>query len=84
MMSTQAEAWQIMNLGLGMTYGKSLRRASFSTELTHFADEIGDVFAKWNTDGELVHNHYYCQNFIIDLTLFAERHIFDRNWSSDQ
>lgn len=36
MMSTQAEAWQIMNLGLGMTY-----------------DEIGDVFAKWNADGEL-------------------------------
>lgn len=25
MMSTQAEAWQIMNLGLGMTYGKGLR-----------------------------------------------------------
>lgn len=36
MMSAQAEAWQIMNLGLGMTY-----------------DEIGDVFAKWNADGEL-------------------------------
>ncbi|KAL9066190.1 MAG: hypothetical protein Q9161_007716 [Pseudevernia consocians] len=36
MMSVQAEAWQIMNLGLDMTY-----------------DEIGDVFAKWNTDGEL-------------------------------
>ncbi|CAF9938728.1 hypothetical protein IMSHALPRED_001066 [Imshaugia aleurites] len=36
MMSAQAEAWQIMSLGLGMTY-----------------DEIGDVFAKWNADGEL-------------------------------
>ena len=56
MMSVQAEAWQIMNLGLDMTYGKGLRPASFFTELTNFIDEIGDVFAKWNTDGELVHN----------------------------
>lgn len=40
MMSAQSEAWQIMNLCLGMTY-----------------DEIGDEFAKWNADGELVRNH---------------------------
>lgn len=38
MMSAIAEAWQIMNHGLGISY-----------------DEIGDVFAKWNSDGELVH-----------------------------
>lgn len=56
MMSAQAEAWQIMNLGLGMTYGKGLRPGQFFTELTFAIDEIGDVFAKWNTDGELVHN----------------------------
>ncbi len=37
MMSAIAEAWQIMNLCLGMTY-----------------DEIGDVLAKWNSEGELV------------------------------
>ena len=40
MMSAQSEAWQIMNLCLGMTY-----------------DEIGDEFARWNADGELVRNH---------------------------
>ena len=57
MMSAQAEAWQIMNLGLGMTYGEDLRpaRSLISlVELTFSTDEIGDVFAKWNTDGELV------------------------------
>ena len=27
MMTAQAEAWQIMNLGLGMTYGMGLRPA---------------------------------------------------------
>ena len=37
MMSAQAEAWQIMSLGLGMTY-----------------DEIGDEFARWTSEGELV------------------------------
>lgn len=37
MMSAIAEAWQIMNHGLDMSY-----------------DEIGDVFAKWNSEGELV------------------------------
>ncbi|KAL9099764.1 MAG: hypothetical protein Q9163_004782 [Psora crenata] len=36
MMSAQAEAWQIMNSGLGMGY-----------------DEIGDVFERWNTEGEM-------------------------------
>ncbi|KAI9869579.1 MAG: hypothetical protein M1830_005335 [Pleopsidium flavum] len=36
MMSSIAEAWQIMNLCLGMTY-----------------EEIGDVLAKWNSEGEL-------------------------------
>ena len=54
MMSAQAEAWQMMNLGLGMTYGKDLRPARFLIELTLCTDEIGDVFAKWNADGELV------------------------------
>ena len=37
MMSAQAEAWQIMSLGLGLTY-----------------NEIGDVFGKWSSEGELV------------------------------
>ncbi|KAL8693107.1 MAG: hypothetical protein Q9218_001993 [Villophora microphyllina] len=36
MMSALAEAWQIMSIGLKMTY-----------------DEIGDVFASWNEEGEL-------------------------------
>ena len=40
MMSAQSEAWQIMNLCLGMSY-----------------DEIGEEFARWNADGELVRNH---------------------------
>ena len=55
MMSAQVEAWQIMNLGLGMTYSKNLHLAQFLTKLTLFTDEIGDVFTKWNADGELVH-----------------------------
>lgn len=37
MMSALAEAWQIMNIGLRMSY-----------------DDIADVFAHWNGDGELV------------------------------
>lgn len=37
MMSAQSEAWQIMTIGLGMSF-----------------DEVGDVFAKWNAEGELV------------------------------
>lgn len=39
MMSAIAEAWQLMNTGLGMSY-----------------EEIGDVFEKWNTEGELVYS----------------------------
>ena len=54
MMSTQAEAWQIMNLGLAMTYGKCLRPIRLPIKLTLCTDDIGDVFAKWNMDGELV------------------------------
>lgn len=56
MMSTQAEAWQIMSLGLGMTYGKRPVPGVILDGADCFTDEIGDVFAKWNTDGELVHN----------------------------
>lgn len=55
MMSAQAEAWQIMSLGLGLTYGKGLRLVGFTTKLTLLVDEIGDEFARWNTNGELVH-----------------------------
>ena len=56
MMSAQAEAWQIINLGLDMTYGKDPRPARSLTELTHCTDKTGDVFAKWNAEGELVRN----------------------------
>ena len=31
MMRAQAEAWQIMNLGLGMTYGKDLHLNSLQS-----------------------------------------------------
>lgn len=54
MMSAQSEAWQIMNVCLGMTYGKDWHPARRWIELTLCTDEIGDVFAKWNADGELV------------------------------
>ena len=52
MMSAQAEAWQIMILGLGMTYGKEPRPARSLTDLTLSTDETGDVFAKRNAEGE--------------------------------
>ena len=47
-------------------------------------DEIGDEFARWNAQGELVRN----RPILIDgpecLTIFAERDILDRHRSTDQ
>ena len=56
MMSAQAEAWQVMTLGLSMTYGNDPRPARSLTELTLSTDETGDVSAKWNAEGELERN----------------------------
>ena len=47
-------------------------------------DEIGDEFAKWNAEGELVRNHPTFITRARFLTIFEERNILDRHRSTDQ
>lgn len=44
-----------------------------STELTPYIDEIGDVFAKWNADGELV-----CSLLLLDLRHRTDCRVWQR------
>ena len=47
-------------------------------------DEIGDQFAKWNADGELVKNTQ-CSSIGPDcLTILVERDFLDRHRSTNQ
>ena len=47
-------------------------------------DEIGDEFAKWNADGELVRNTQNSSISLECLTMLVERDFLDRHRSTDQ